>query len=370
MKKPSLLIDLSKSRNPWNGLGQFCLLLGEELTKIQIHEIEVTFLIDKKDRAKFPLQQKFHWLSEWNRCTTPAIIRLILQFFSPSYDLWHVTAQDSDFWPLTRKTPTILTIHDLNFLVESKTALRKKRRLKKLQKRVDRAKYITTISEFSKQQIEQNLELGETPVSVIYNGGIKDDLEYFSAQERPLFLPDDNFLFTIGTVKEKKNFHVLLPLIQSLEKTRLVISGNSKSAYADLIRQQIKSNGLEDRVFLTGEISNKQRDWFYRHCKAFMFPSLAEGFGIPVIEAMKYGKPVFVSDQGSLPEIAADAGFFFKSFDIEAMLTVYNDGMQRYRNDDKLKQFIVERANNFSWKRSARQYLELYKKILNNSQTD
>jgi len=364
MEKKHLLIDLSKSRHPCNGQGQFCILLGNELSKIHTESFDKTFLVEKTGKKTFPTQDEFRWLSHWHRVRVPSLIRSMLQLFNPQYDLWHVTAQDSEFWPLTGKTPVILTIHDLNFLIEAKTERRRKRRLKRLQKRVDRASYLTTISDFSASEIRRHLNIGNKAVYVIYNGGIKKENVEIPSVERPDFLPDDDFLFTIGTVKEKKNFHVLIPWLKLMKGTRLVISGNDETSYARQIREQAREADLEDRVFLTGEISNAMRDWLYQHCQAFVFPSLAEGFGIPVIEAMSYGKPVFISDKTSLPEVASKAGFYFGSFTPVDMLKVFNEGMELYHNDKQMREQIIQRSRFFSWEKSARQYHELYDRIL------
>ncbi len=363
MGKKQLLIDLSKSRHPYNGSGQFCILLGNELCKISDAGFDTTFLLDKTDEKRFPGQRKFRVLRAWHRFRMPAFMRGWLQLFNPDYDLWHVTAQDSDFWPLTAQTPVILTIHDLNFLVEAKTGLRRARRLKQLQKKVDRASFLTTISDYSAQQIRTHLNIGNKPIFVIYNGGIEHSPDLCPV-DRPDFLPDDDFLFTIGTVKEKKNFHVLIPWLKLMPGKRLVIAGSDDTRYAQQIRTEIRAAGLQDRVFLTGEISHSLRDWYYRHCQAFVFPSVAEGFGIPVIEAMSYGKPVFISDKTSLPEIAADAGFYFYSFDPVEMLKVYQAGMTRYQNDKHLRETIIHRSRFFSWRKSAREYHDLYSRIL------
>ena len=84
---------------------------------------------------------------------------------------------------------------------------------------------------------------------------------------------------------------------------------------------------------IPGEVSDADRQWLYEHCEAFLFPSLTEGFGFPVLEAMLCGKPVFMSRRTSLPEIAGDHGYFFDAYDGDALAAAYWSGMGRYHSD-------------------------------------
>ena len=93
----------------------------------------------------------------------------------------------------------------------------------------------------------------------------------------------------------KKNFHVL-PRILKGNDYRLVIAGNiSSNSYCAEILEQAREWGVESRVTITGPVSEPVKQWYLQNCDAFVFPSIAEGFGLPVIEAMRYGKPIFTS---------------------------------------------------------------------------
>jgi glycosyltransferase involved in cell wall biosynthesis len=361
--KKKVLIDLTRSKSLFNGQGQFCYMLGNELSKLNSASVEKTYLIRKEEKALFPDQRHFEWLHFYYRITIPRWIRMLFQLFLPTFDLWHITAQDSNFWPISPRTRIVLTIHDLNFLIEAKTESRKRRRLKRLQKRVDRADCITTISNFSANEIKKNLNVGSKPVAVIYNGGI-DYTKKKGDGVAPVF--DDlnsKFLFTIGVVKPKKNFHVLLPMIAGLEGYKLVIAGDDSDEYANQIRQDIIKLNLEDRVLLLGKVSDNERDWLYANCTAFVFPSLAEGFGIPVIEAMSYKKPVFISKETSLPEVAGDMGFYFDSFFEDSMVKTFKAGMQVFQQDPLFADKLKARSEEFNWSRAAREYEKLYEEI-------
>src|ERR1700751_128658 len=123
--------------------------------------------------------------------------------------------------------------------------------------------------------------------------------------------------------------------------------------------------GVADRVKITGPISEEDKAWYYKNCAAFVFPSLAEGFGLPVIEAMHFGKPVFLSTLTSLPEIGGNAAFYFDSFDPEAMQQVFKNGMEQFYAEnweDKVKAHAMK----FNWDETAKQYLALYEECLRN----
>ena len=125
---------------------------------------------------------------------------------------------------------------------------------------------------------------------VIHNGLI--DQEY-PGTARPAFMDGRPFLFTIGDITPKKNFHVLVDLLARLPRYRLVVAGNDGNPYASEVRRAAAEKGLSERVVLPGIVSDESRYWLYKNCDAFSFPSLTEGFGLPVIEAMQFGKPVF-----------------------------------------------------------------------------
>jgi glycosyltransferase involved in cell wall biosynthesis len=117
---------------------------------------------------------------------------------------------------------------------------------------------------------------------------------------------------------------------------------------------------LGERVILPGEVSDGDRQWLYEQCEAFLFPSLTEGFGFPVLEAMQCGKPVFVSRRTSLPEVAGDLGCYFDGYEPEALERAYRAGMARHRADPDMPRRLRAHAASFSWAATARGYADVY----------
>jgi glycosyltransferase involved in cell wall biosynthesis len=113
---------------------------------------------------------------------------------------------------------------------------------------------------------------------------------------------------------------------------------------------------------LLGHVSEHEKSWYFNHCSAFALPSISEGFGLPLAEAMSCGKPLFLSDKTALPEIGGDVSFYFRDFHPEHMQQVFDSGMNNY-NSRGMKKMIMERGRNFNWDKAARQYLEVYRSL-------
>jgi glycosyltransferase involved in cell wall biosynthesis len=226
---------------------------------------------------------------------------------------------------------------------------------------VNRAQGLATVSEYTEAIVRKNLEVGSLPLRVIPHGVEWSEQE----EQKPKGpLPTGPFLFSIGTFFERKNFHVLLPLIERMEGYSLVLAGNYHRPYGDRIREEIRSRNLVDRVFLPGEVSTAEKTWLYAHCEAFVFPSISEGFGIPVIEAMRAGKPVFCSTHGSLPEVGGENAFYWKDFDPDSMKSVFLEGMVQSRSHPEWKERSLAHAQSFTWGRAAESYLSYYSELL------
>src|SRR5690606_20444833 len=175
--------------------------------------------------------------------------------------------------------------------------------------------------------------------------------------------PRKHFLFSFGAICRKKNFHVLVPLLKFNKHLELIIAGTAQDrSYLNYIWSLAKGLKVENSLRLLGNISEYEKSWYYRNCYAFAFPSIAEGFGLPVAEAMSVGKPVFLSNRASLPEIGSNAAFYFSDFTADHMQHVFEKGMEQY-SSQRMEHVIRERANSFCWHKAAKQYLEVYRSL-------
>jgi len=347
MKGLKVLVEMEKLNNTNSGLGQFCLGLGNALAQ-QNNEHHLTFLVPENKVGIFGntfsyslLKSYFSFL--WNK--------------PKAFDVWHCTHQQSKYLPNTGKL--ILTIHDLNFLYKY-TGLKKQLKLNALQRKVNRANAIVAISEFTASEIKKYLKVDEKKIHVICNGV---SLVSNEKESLPAHLQHKKYLFSIGIINPKKNFHVLLPLLQNKPDLVLAIAGNNSNTYVQTIKDMATQMGVLNQLYFTGVVSNDLKYQLYKHCYAFVFPSLTEGFGLPVIEAMLLGKPVFLSNKTCLPEIGGKEAYYWKNFDANYMQQVFENGMKDFENDNAKINRIKAHASQFSWEKAARAYIKLYEVI-------
>jgi len=339
-----IVIDIEKTKNLNSGLGQFSLNYALSMQKYAPKEMSYVFF------------QKHNKIIEGinkNKIIKPAVFKS-----KPKATLWHSLHQ----FPNTKAPKTakhILSVHDLNFLHE-KDIKKQQKYLRRLQSNIDNADVITVISDYTKKQLLEHIEVGEKPVYRIYNGV---DLKQYPKAIVPNFIGENAFFFSLGIISEKKNFHVLLPLLKAFPNHSLVLAGEKSSVYAKNLQKIAKDLGVDKQLLMPGIISEEEKYWLYSHCDAFFFPSLAEGFGLPVIEAMLAEKPVFLSTHCSLPEIGADVAFYWDSFDADSMIAVVEKGLKEYQEDkEAMQKKIKAHADLFSHQKSILAYVELYNK--------
>lgn len=348
-----IIIDCERMKYPNTGLYDYCKNLCKAMIEVNEGDsLKLGFYVRKKEEGIFNDQQLYIHQHSLHKFILPSI---------SAFNIWHATYQGTMYFPFNRKIKVVLTIHDLNFMYEkNRSESKKKKELNKIQKKINRADSIVAISNYVKNDIIRFLDVSNKHIEVIYNGCNIDSTEESCI---PKEVPKLAFLFTIGTVIDKKNFHVLPALLVGNE-LELFISGTIQSEeYKNRIIQEAIKHHVESRVKFTGPISEKEKYWYYQNCKAFVFPSLMEGFGLPVIEAMAFKKPVFLSSLTSLPEIGGDAAFYFDDFSAQSMQHVFNNGLHAIDSGEFNIERIYERSKMFNWKTSAKKYLEVYSNL-------
>jgi glycosyltransferase involved in cell wall biosynthesis len=346
-----ILIDCERTKHPHTGLYHFCFQLGKALLRhVDPSQEQLTFYVPRGLRNLFGPGQDYFLHRGFHKYSLP---------HTRSFGIWHSTYQNSRLIPPPGDTRVVLTIHDLNFLVERKARPGKiKKCLRRVQANIDRADYVICISQFTLSTVRSHFRLGSRPVEVIYNGCNVND---FPAFDDPGYRPTHSFIFSLGTVLPKKNFHVL-PCLLAGNDYELVIAGVLGNGYEKIIQAEARRHGVQDRVRILEPLSEEEKSWYFRNCLAFAFPSLAEGFGLPVVEAMYYGKPVFLSTHASLPEVAGSEAYYFASFDPAAMQEVFGRGMTDYQASGRAER-IRQRALHYSWDQAAQDYLRVYRKV-------
>ncbi|GAB3707511.1 hypothetical protein GCM10027592_41740 [Spirosoma flavus] len=348
---PHLFLDTERMANLNSGLGQLCLHLGRELVRQKPAGWDITFLVKEHQVDMFGPTVNYRVATRWAR---------LWRWWK--YDVWHCPYQDTRFYP-TRSTKFVYTILDFNYLsLPQYSEQRKDRRKRHYQVMANKAQVITTISNYVAKDVPQRLNVAPTtPIRTIYCGV---DIPDNKPITEPAVVPGGPFLFFIGMLQSYKNVHTMLPILAANPNLWLVLAGPDKPEYSQQIWEQARELDVADRLMMPGPIDESTKWWFYANCEAFVFPSLMEGFGIPVVEAMAFGKPVFSSALTSLPEVGGSEAFYFPSFEAEAVVDTYQKGMDTYRNDPAMPERLKAQSAKFRWEIAAATYWELYQGLL------
>lgn len=353
-----IILDCDLMRHPNSGLYHYCLNLGNYVQKS----------LEKRGELKMgyyiPVEEKNTFVKKENAIIEKKYHRLFKPFLW-NCRVWHTPFQSGRMVPDRRKNKklkVLLTIHDLNPLHEGLSLEQQRNSLAHTQQLINQSDAIVCISEFTKKDVLKNCEVGLKPVYVIYNGNnqLLPSLLH-SASYRPV----RPFLFGLGYVNQKKNYHVLLSLLKANEDIELLIAGRLDDPdYIQNMKLMAKQSGVEERLRILGPVTESEKSWYLSNCDAFMHPSRAEGFGLPVIEAMSFGKPVFASNLTSLPEICGDAAFYFSSFEEDHIQHTFYQGMQRYKSKGTdMATALKARSREFNWDKSAEEYIKVYQTL-------
>lgn len=237
---------------------------------------------------------------------------------------------------------------------------------------IKRSKKIITVSNFEKDRIGQFFGMGkENRLIAVYNGVSEhfkpiSDIQELKRVKEKYDLPD-RFFFFLGNTDPKKNTKgTLIAFSEFLKKTdldmKLVMLDYDRNELEKLL-DEIGNKNLISNIILTGYVVNTDLPSVYCQCEAFLYPSLRESFGIPILEAMACGTPVITSNTSSMPEVAGDAALLIDPYKPEEI----TDAMIRVTNDLPLKTELIRKgykqAAKFSWKAMALSVLKIYKEI-------
>ena len=338
------------------GFGQFNYHLIKALSRIETPDYKIT--LHGKDTA---------WLRKeygdaFNYKKSYSLRRYPLFRIRKKYDLWHSLNQNIKIEPFS-DIPYLLTVHNITHIKDPQNYLHEKVH-QRFQQKLKRSTAIAYISEYAKSSTHQFFEVPKVPEYVIYNGNPMTDISIPQGFQPP-FKPTKPYLFSIGQITGRKNFISVVRMMVHLKDHQLVIAGKNSTSTAEEILSEAKKLNVHDRVFLIGNVSGDAKKYYFQHCDAFVFPSLREGFGLPVIEAMRFGKPVFTSNNTSLPEVGGDLAYYWDHFDPKYMANVFENGMHHFSKDaGMLQKKMITRAQSFSWDNAAKAYDEVYNSIL------
>ena len=368
VQKPApfeVVLDCEKLVHPLTGFAETLRQLRKAFAHVAPDHVTFRPMYPSKLRDFQPLPgERPIVVPRWRKASLTEPFVPILEHFggSPGRRVWHTTTQLAKYMPLERRTPLLLTVNDLSVtrVYDEAYAARK---LSQLQRLIGRAARITTISAFVADELRHHLDVGDRRIDVVY---LAPSALPEPSPPRPTWLDDRPVLFTIGVVTARKNLHVLPPMLAHLPGYHLVVAGKADPDYAARLRRLAAERGVGDRFTLTGPVSENERAWLYRQGDAFLFPTLAEGFGLPALDALQAGTPAFVARNTCLPEIVGDAGFYWDDYrDPAAMAEAVGRGLEAVARDPEAHAARGRaRAAEFTWERTARRYLSIYEEMV------
>lgn len=358
--KKKILLDLERLRYPYSGIANVFRNLAKGFQK-ENKNFDITYF-GEFSSLNFSVPKKIEW-KKWHK---------FLENFSAGFDIIHVSHQLSSYFQRNHKNSIkIVTLHDLNFLHENLSEKKRKKMLTKVNNNLKNADYLVCISEYAKKDVLENkhlLTFDKLKEIVVIHNGIELPTSQIYELGKFSFLKNKKYILNIGVLFDKKNQRTLVEMLPFIEEDLVLIASDEKNPYSENLRNRIKELQLEKRVHFLKEISEDEKYAIIQNCTAMCHPSIAEGFGIPPIEAMAFGKPVFLSTFTSLPEIGGDAAFYFETFEPQKMAEFFKNSMKFYdENEDELSLKIKNWTKQYDYKVMSNSYLRFYEQILKKS---
>jgi len=269
--------------------------------------------------------------------------------------------------PPKKRAPLVVTVFDLTFLMFPQHHLLSTRVLlgTGLRRAVRSADAFLAISESTKRDL---VRLTGVPPERIHVTPLAAD---------PLFRPsEDNgalarhgidrpYVLYVGTLEPRKNISVLLRAFAALEdKEALLVLAGAKGWMYEEIFEVLGQLGLRERTRALGYVSDEDLPVLYSQAAVFVYPSLFEGFGLPVLEAMQCGTPVITTDVSSLPEVAGEAAILVSPDDAAGLARALGRVLSEPARREEMRGRSLERAARFSWRKTAEATLEVYEGVM------
>lgn len=351
-------IDVQSIFGQKTGFGVYTKNLIKNLLKLERRDQFISF----SWKGKKDLSTPSRWI--WDQIILPAKAR------AKKLDLLHKPCFSP---PVFYKGKIVVTVHDLiplifpsNFSFPAR--LYWTRWLPFSLKKVDK---IITISESTKRDLIQILQIPSEKIEVIYEGPsftpTKVEASFIKKIQKKYKLPK-KFILTISTLEPRKNLPFLVEVFWYSKKKyrfkeKLVIGGKLGWGLKDFF-QKIQSKNLEKEIILLGYVAEEDLPGLYFLASIFVFPSLYEGFGLPVLDALNMGCPTIASNTSSLPEIVGEAGILIDPSEIKAWSNALGKLILDKKMQSKLREKGPKQAKNFSWEKCAKETLEVYEEVV------
>lgn len=270
------------------------------------------------------------------------------------------------YLPLNLRVPTVTTVLDVSYLHFSDLFKKKDLLMLKYWGKysISTAKKIITISESTKNDIIKAYGVRSQKIEVVYPGiKAKKSVSMTDKELKEKYKIDGDFILFVGTLQPRKNIERLVEAYSKLKTdSKLVIVGKKGWQYEEILTSPEKYN-VKGKVKFLHEVTDEDLPAFYKSAEFFVLPSLYEGFGLPVLEAMQYSCPVITSKVSSLPEAGGDAALYVDPENVDDI----KEKMQKLNDDKNLREELVkkghEQIKKFSWEKSAKETLKVIESL-------
>jgi glycosyltransferase involved in cell wall biosynthesis len=373
-----LVLDARTATSHFPGIGRYTFSLAQAMAPLLNATERLTLVRDpsspsSRDLGKLAGEQvhvteaavsPFSLAQQWR---IPGLLRRL------ACDLYHSPYYLMPYWP---RVPTVVTVYDLIPLLFPQVVSARARFLFRWATRfaLRAATRIIVISEATRRDLRKYYDLPPEKVAAIPLAADPGFRPRSSAQieelRREYALPEDYALY-LGSNKPHKNLERLVEAWHQIVQSgaaptpragpSLVIAGTWDARYPEC-KQLVQALGLDDRVRFFGPVPEEDLPALYSAATLFVFPSLYEGFGLPVLEAMACGIPVVCSKTSSLPEIAGQAALTFDPLDTAGMAAQIETAFYDEARREDMRGRGLERASEFSWAETARRTLDIYRR--------
>ena len=334
-----------------DGLGEFSVQLGQRFAA-RAPELRERHGV----RFHFHMRpERFGMFGDTVRYVAMRTVERVVHVASPRFDLWHRMNQHIAHRPPVGTRCSMVTVHDLNHVYAKRGASLALHSFKARLKLAG-TDHVVTITRYVAADVRKHV--GFTgPVETIHNG-VRD----LSGDPREPVegIEPGSYLFHISRMAASKNVGAILDLAATWPEQRFVLAGPASGSVRG-VHDEVARRGLGNVRVVMG-VGEPQKAWLFANCAGFLFPSLTEGFGLPPLEAMCFGKPAFLSDRTCLPEIGGDVALYFRDFEPGSMRRVVEEGLAAARQPGRAEA-IRAHAATFSWDACADAYLALYLRL-------
>jgi glycosyltransferase involved in cell wall biosynthesis len=329
--------------------------LGRNLSGVGVYSREMLFgLARAHPRQRFRFYYRPHRLFESFSDKLPSNASRRLLLGAPRADLFHALNQRVDR-PARR---TVSTFHDLFVMTgEYSTPEFRARFTEQARQAADRSDAIIAVSQFTASQVERLLGVEPARIHVVPHG-VRMPARQEAAQR-------ENLILFVGVIQRRKNLARLVKAFESLPAGwRLGLAGATQGYGALEELRAVEESPRRADIDLLGHLTTEQLTGLYARARIFAFPSLDEGFGMPILEAMAHGIPVITSRSSAMPEVTGDAAVLVDPMNVDELA----DGLVRLAADSALREELIgrgrARALQFTWDSAVAKTWEVYQKVM------